>query len=285
MDTQIVILQNIMTIFWCVMSKSIFEGIPHSNNRVIFSLFLLTICNLRCEYCYARRTKKWNEMLSRKGLEKILNYLRNVNFDFEITLLGGEPTLYPYLSYVIDELNLIEKCKVIEVFTNGMKYFDFKSDKLILNVSYHKTSVKFNWEIFIKNINIYKNKYKNLILCSPQPLTKNELDEFKGINIHYQNIINDTNPIAINNDINDVDLFRYNGNIVDINYIAKNRISFKRLKCDMYNFLLDQDGIVDECNQKRYRFINNLKITRVCESDCCFKNGDFLLYNRKYIDE
>ena len=266
------------------MSNFIFENVKGSNNIICFSLFLLTICNLKCSYCYARKTKKWGEMLCRNDLNKILSYLSNVDFDFKITLLGGEPTLYPYLKIVIDELDRNKHCKIIEVFTNGMKYFNFNSYKIDLYMSYHKTSKNFNRDAFIKNYYKYKEKFK-IAICSVTEIG-DDLKLFKDSQIHYQNIVTDRN-VSDNIDklnLKDRDLFNFNSKVVSLPYIIKNNISFKGWKCDMYNFLITKNYIQDECNLRKYDFNEKLEITRTCNKDCCFFNGDFLLYNKKYKD-
>ncbi len=265
-------------------NQCIFENVNGSNNMVCFSLFLLTICNLKCSYCYARKNKKWSEILSKKDLCKILEYLSSVNFNFKITLLGGEPTFYPYLNFVIDELNKNNHCKIIEVFTNGMKYFNFKSSKIDLYMSYHKTGVGFKRDVFIKNYYKYKEKYK-ITICSVKDIGS-DLELFKDSQIHYQNIVEGRN---VSNNVseakNDKDKFIFDSEIVELPYIAQNKISFNGWKCDMYNFLITKDYIQDECNLKKYNFNEELEITRVCNKECCFLNGDFLLYNKKYKED
>lgn len=277
-----------MIIYWFVMNNKcnscIFENVKGSNNIVNFSLFLLTICNLKCSYCYARKNKKWGEMLSKSDLNKILSYLSKVDFDFKITLLGGEPTLYPYLKIVISELDRNKHCKVIEVFTNGMRYFNFNSNKIDLYMSYHKTSKNFNRDAFLKSYYKYKENYK-ITICSVTEIGP-DLKLFKDSEIHYQNIVKDRNVSDnIDTDLKDKDMFNLNTKVVSLPYVIKNNISFKGWKCDMYNFLITKDYILDECNSRKYDFnegIKGLKITRVCDKESCFLNGDFLLYNKKY---
>lgn len=79
-------------------------------------------CNLRCEWCYAKETgymKKSNMEL--KTAFEIIDICSDLNIR-HITLIGGEPTLYPYLFDVIrysSDKNI--KCGFV---SNGLKYSD-----------------------------------------------------------------------------------------------------------------------------------------------------------------
>jgi len=258
--------------------NELFEPVAGGNKIVCFSLFLITICNLKCSYCYARKTKPWGEILKKSDLDIIIKYLQKIKFKFKICLLGGEPTLYPNLECLIDKLDKIQNCITIEIFTNGLKYIDFKSKKIDLNMSWHAETKGFNKETFLKNYKKYNEKFPTTV-CSIIDLKEN-IKYFKQI--HYQNIIDKNISITHIKGEKEKDLFYFNGKIVTESYISKNNISFKGWNCDMYNFLIEKDYILDECNHKKYTFNEDLQITRKCTKENCFKYGDFLLYNKKY---
>lgn len=84
--------------------------------------FWLTVnraCNIRCSWCYARETNYISkDQMSIEDLDKVLSFIIDSN-DKDIIILGGEPTVYPHLEY------LLTKCKQnnlrTTLVTNGLK--------------------------------------------------------------------------------------------------------------------------------------------------------------------
>ena len=159
-----------------------------------------------------------------------------------------------------------------------MKFVDLNSKKIDLNMSWHGNVRGFRREVFLKNYKKYSEKFDPTI-CSTCDIG-DDAKFFKRV--HYQNILDGNVPVSEISGPSEKDLFYFNGNNVTESWISKNKISFKGWNCEMYNFQLDKTGITDECNGKHYSFGDDLKITRICDKESCFKNGDFLLYNKKY---
>lgn len=83
--------------------------------------FWLTVnraCNIRCTWCYARETNYVSkDQMSIEDLNKALSFIIDSK-DRDIIILGGEPTVYPHLEY------LLEQCKKhnlrTTIVTNGL---------------------------------------------------------------------------------------------------------------------------------------------------------------------
>jgi len=135
------------------------ESNPFKNQNTIRIFWdLLYICNLECNYCYARRWNNWNKLSKNQEYYKILKQLNNIPEDLELVLLGGEPTLFPNLSNFINKAFLqIEKLKSLTVISNLNTKFNFEKiaslDKkytINWNVSFHSNYT--NKEIFYSNL-------------------------------------------------------------------------------------------------------------------------------------
>lgn len=67
------------------------------------TLQLNTQCNLNCEYCFAN--KDFN-VLSDNNFELFFDFCKQAAID-NIHITGGEPTLHPRFSYIIEKLSEI----------------------------------------------------------------------------------------------------------------------------------------------------------------------------------
>ena len=73
-------------------------------------------CNFRCAYCYLEnRTASPTEM-SREEIKDVLIQAKNLGAK-KIIILGGEPSIYPYLTEMLDFLDA--HSFEVEMFTNG----------------------------------------------------------------------------------------------------------------------------------------------------------------------
>lgn len=137
----------------------------------------LTMCNLHCSYCFNRH-KPFN-FLSKPKLDLILSEIKKINKEMEITVMGGEPTLYKYLDYIIDELYKINNVRSINVYTNGtinLNKFHF-NEKVLISFSYHehqhnKQSI-INNQKYLDSINV---KYLTNIMMEENI----DISDFKG---------------------------------------------------------------------------------------------------------
>lgn len=162
----------------------------HSARKIYteFAWNIIDVCNFKCSYCGAgfgsdasrpvsNFFKDVNLKKTWKGVIAKLN-LANQGNEFEVDLVGGEPTLHPEIIQVIKSLNDIETCKSIILITNLSKSMDFfhKLDDMLLDKLEINCSVHF--EYYIKNktldkiLQIYKNtnlKIEPVVLLADNP--------------------------------------------------------------------------------------------------------------------
>lgn len=87
-------------------------------------------CNLRCRSCYTldkRQVKKLEEVKEEVGLG-----LKKRNLE-TITLLGGEPTLYPQLTEVIGHIK--SKGLKCQLLTNGQRFLEERGEELLSRIA------------------------------------------------------------------------------------------------------------------------------------------------------
>lgn len=84
-------------------------------------------CNLKCSWCYNQKVWGSQDMMSQEVLEKSVRMISKAIKTHKldglcVSLLGGEPTLYPDLMLsIVEETSRIEGCwKAFWLFTNGM---------------------------------------------------------------------------------------------------------------------------------------------------------------------
>ena len=100
--------------------------IEREKNTVRLHIDLTTVCNNKCKYCYARADKQnWGLIMSNEYIHSVLfpnlsslsKYLKDNEKFLDIVLLGGEPTLHPLFSEIVNFL-LSKDCR-ISVTSNG----------------------------------------------------------------------------------------------------------------------------------------------------------------------
>ena len=79
-------------------------------------------CNLRCNYCYAKNTGyKPSDNLDINLAKKMIDIFSDLKVR-HVTLIGGEPTVYPHLFAILDMLN--QKDLKTGFLSNGLLYSD-----------------------------------------------------------------------------------------------------------------------------------------------------------------
>lgn len=115
----------------------------------------LTICQLQCSYCYARNEygKEWGKISSRETVDAVLDSLSRSSLNFNLGLLGGEPTIGPHYHYILTRISEMEKFNWVYVVTNGEKDLTTHPhyDKLAFLFSYHPADCT-DRDRFINNI-------------------------------------------------------------------------------------------------------------------------------------
>jgi organic radical activating enzyme len=113
-------------------------------DKLHFEWFLVDWCNYACSYCNAAEmmTEKFSKETSPSKFKLVLQKLQRLDMNFEMDLFGGEPTLHPEFLYILEQLNAMSHCQLIEIKTNLSKPLHFlqeivKFNLVKLSASYH----------------------------------------------------------------------------------------------------------------------------------------------------
>lgn len=279
-----------MIIFYTMKIKY-FSAIEQFNNFYIDICWdLLSVCNLKCPYCYARKQYKDYIIQNKKQIDIIINKLKKINYNFHCGLLGGEPTLHPYLVYILDELYKIKNCTKIKLITNGTKKISHVNSKLEINFSLHPSQDNFN-QIYNNIINLNSNNFNNIIVYLLMQNNKFnllnkyylELNKLK-CNIRHEYIINNdkvhfTKPLF-------KEYKNYTDTFKQYSFREAYNISFKNYICKLSHFRIMANGdVYRECIDDKMGniFKHDLSfepLNYICDKDYC--HDDFLLEIPKY---
>ena len=182
-----------------------------SNKKTFIFDFLITQnCNYRCPYC--SQSKKFHkgifEQASGETINSVLNFIdKNLSeFNFEITVSGGEPLVHPNFFDFLSELK--KRNVAVSIVSNfSFQIEQYKKIKDILGdnfkellVSLHLSQVK-NLDEFLFKAKIF-NEYKgntNFLVASV--LVDENVDELKNISkfLFENNIKFELQHLRINN--------------------------------------------------------------------------------------
>ena len=133
-------------------------------------IYINTICNLNCKYCYMRNGNSWGKTSTYDYIEKLIEKLKTINIKIDIIILGGEPTYYQKLNAFLFDLIKNDNVREIYILSNGTRKSEYynrllsMSTKINLYLTYHST--EYDQYKFINNIvglNIDKT-YINILL-------------------------------------------------------------------------------------------------------------------------
>jgi NurA-like 5'-3' nuclease len=104
------------------------------------------ICNLKCTYCFANKyvnTDNYDDVnnISVENFNKALAFVTTSEQEERLGIIGGEPTLHPELSELLDLSVKNEKINKVVLFTNGIlldKYTDILLNEkigILINVN------------------------------------------------------------------------------------------------------------------------------------------------------
>ena len=137
--------------------------IPDEKNYLYVDWCVGTKCNYNCSYC-CQSTKDKNQefILTPEKIDKTLDILYSLKRGIEISLAGGETTLFPHLKYILERTTDHRMTERVTVLTNGHKplsYFDgllsgLNSNHLLIYWSVHPE--------YIGNIQKFQNKIMEL---------------------------------------------------------------------------------------------------------------------------
>lgn len=112
-------------------------------NTVQFEWFLTNWCNFKCSYCSEadNMVGQFSKETSPGKYKLVLARLKKMQQPFKVELIGGEPTLHPNITEILDTLDSIDSCERVEIVTNLSRSLDFYKNinyaKVHLLASYH----------------------------------------------------------------------------------------------------------------------------------------------------
>lgn len=129
-------------------------------------------CNLRCTWCYAKNTNYLSKYNMDLGLAKELVDICDQLKIKHITIIGGEPTIYPDLFEIIEYINT--KCMKCGIVTNGLAFEKEEFVDKLINLGINNFSISLkgeNREVFNKITGF--DKWKNVIAGIKNLIKKN----------------------------------------------------------------------------------------------------------------
>jgi len=286
-------------------------------NIVSFHWNVIDKCQFNCTYCYATDFNKNDFFTKNKYHESyrfVLYKLQHMDFDFEVDLLGGEPTLHPHLPEIVGALEALPHCKRINLYTNftaKLKYykqFDVKHSKLTLCLSYHAEyhkrifkkylalrSITNNMKMFVE-VNLYpKREYFNQI----QTLIHNlkEHDIRFGVNTvrenkYWDNTVDEGFEEIFNTYLQDTMInplarsVRHKTNkgveFLNENYVIQNNISYYGYTCEALMYSIDINGdIFNTCSGEKVRLTDTSFVKPIiCPNKNTCPCPDMLYYRK-----
>lgn len=299
----------------------IFEGIDHQIQRLYIHWDITTVCNYKCNYCYALldydKKNKWNKETKKEIIDIIIKSLQLRSLPVFLGLLGGEPTLSKYYFYILEQL---EK-KVLGKFNNDRLYITTnltrnlnwwkehpKLNKTFILASFHsqyhnKNTIK----NFIEKLLYLKDYFKiklNIMLDEKYEKTLWNLFPYlenlkkNNIIIHPHIIYPEGSPFLNPSesykkfkeffDLQDPEYIFNNKKLTDYEVFSQNLHRFKNWHCYQNNFEISLDGKVSRiCWDKEFNLKNDIfyfkKIKKIKPKKCIkeFCSCDGLLKCRK----
>lgn len=136
---------------------------------------IITICNLNCSYCYARKNEKWNVLPTKQKIDVILNKIKQIDKNVEIILLGGEPTLHPLYFYILDQLSDLSNVVSISIISNAQTKFtqDWidrhqNIKNFFFNVTFHPTESNIDQFLTVVDRLNPQQSIVNVLMYGPQ---------------------------------------------------------------------------------------------------------------------
>lgn len=265
------------------------EIIPFTdyNDFIHIDLNVIYACNMKCSYCYARKENPWNVMMKKDVLNLCIDRISK-SAKCHVNILGGEPSLYPFLKYLLERLEEMENVTLVKIYTNGIKDLrKYKSSKVKLVYTTHgkEAQSRTNFDdIFSK---IEEDDYLTIMFEKDSSLTKFHEEirkkvpniELEGNFIQY-NDTPDLSPHPLDYLQNHCSL---DGRKIDQREYVK--INMKDINCNINYFSVDYDGTISNCLQtKGEQNIKDIDKFRSSYQKCPREHCEQIcfMYQRKY---
>lgn len=127
------------------------------------NILLNNYCNLNCEYCFANKVlEEDREKMSLTDFKFVLGFLKRSNTK-SVRLIGGEPTLHPEFTSIVNAVCQDDFFEEVFIFTNGLFNENVKSTiemsskikqtSLLINLNEKEVIGEKNYNLIEKNIN------------------------------------------------------------------------------------------------------------------------------------
>ena len=268
-----------------------FKSIYNQDDRYYIDWDFDFKCNYKCIYCYQLEENILNtKILNHKSkINIVLEWLSNLDKDFTLGLLGGEPTISNYYFDILNKLNSIfeyKKNSECYISTNFSQIETFyKNHPKIKNthiwISIHPEYFKEESLNYIKYIRDFIDNDKDIIL-SPMLYYKNKntlklfdliLDFFNKnkntLKLKYSAQFiykNQTKklyfPELENYNFNSEKEFIFNNKKIEYNKLLKypKFLNFKNWECNANYFYIKENVISNECLEFKSVINKNLKL-------------------------
>lgn len=152
------------------------------------SWHLTNWCNYDCNYCSTllSLTKNFTDDQHSKNYKLVLSRLKTIEVPWTMCLVGGEPSLNPYIEEIVEEMGKIPNLTVATLFTNFSRpasfyktLMDLGNGKLFTLATYHPGFTK--GQFVEKCIELRKEEFEVFVNFTPDPSTWDELDEMVKI--------------------------------------------------------------------------------------------------------
>jgi organic radical activating enzyme len=290
-------------------------------SSVVFDWRLIDVCNYKCSYCGAGfgsdlHRPVSNFFKSEHQQNVYIDVLKRLNMrylkDYEVTLLGGEPTLHPHLFEILRTLETYTECKKIRLVTNLTKpisYFDqidqLNCNKLLVTPSIHfeyyreitltkclQMKQEHDYDIMPIIMLHDKEKYWDDMLHFMDICIENNLEyeavfieDMCGYTANYTDTFYGTFADYLNNNFTETYKFTTTRGTLQLTREQINRNDLKRFKgwnCTPQMWCIESDGsIVNDCTGE-YMHITGKNVNKKvkCPLDCC--NCDIKWVYSKY---
>lgn len=121
-------------------------------------------CNIRCKWCYATGTGfKKNDNMDFDSAKKLVDFCENLKVK-DIILIGGEPTIYPY---ILDLISYISKKGITTVLvTNGIIFSQKNNIEKYINAGLNSFSISLKANSQTEYLEVTgKDCFSNVISC------------------------------------------------------------------------------------------------------------------------
>lgn len=103
-------------------------------------------CNFDCLYCELERAKTVNTMTTYPSVVEVVqavkdSFSKHPKIDVITITANGEPTLYPYLAQLVEQLNKIKQSSKTLILSNGSTIYDEDIYEALLDIDIVKLSL------------------------------------------------------------------------------------------------------------------------------------------------